>query len=50
MDLLKHGVEISLIYLYRVSWRSMFFSLIVTFHLCNFYRIFTEYAAVDRLS
>ena len=27
-----------------------FFSLIVTFHLSNFYRILTEYAAVDRLS
>ena len=28
----------------------MFFSLTVTFHLSNFFRIRTEYAAVDRLS
>ena len=48
------AIEISLIHLFRIMWWSMFFFFlflyIVTFNLFNFYGIFTEYAAVNRLS
>ena len=40
----------SLSYTFTESRGGAFFFLIVTFHLSNFYRIFTEYAAGDRLS
>ena len=43
------AIEISLIYLYRVSWQSMFFLVIVTKYLFSTAYFNTEYAGVDSL-
>ena len=59
LDLLKHGCRNlsntdtfteSCGGAYFVLFLSFFFLSIVTFYLFNFYRIFTEYAAIGRLS
>ena len=47
------AIEISLIYrtfTEHGAWSMFFIITIVIFYLFIFYRIFTEYAAVDRLS